>query len=88
MFRVKRTFSFETHDPLLAAVAPTGHLYCERSIGGDDGAHLMMVVIVMVMMVMVMMVMMMVMVLTTSVEEMNFSSVMTPANSPSLLDNS
>ena len=78
MFRVKGTFSIETHDPLLAAVAPTGHLYCERSIGGDDGAHLMMIV----------MVMMMVMVLTTSDEEMNFSSVMTPANSPSLLDNS
>ena len=51
MFRVKGTFSIETHDPLLAAVAPTGHLYCERSIGGDDGAHLMMVVMVMMVMV-------------------------------------
>ena len=62
MFRVKRTFSFETHDPLLAAVAPTGHLYCERSIGGDDGAHLMMVV--MVMMVMVTMIVSLVMIQT------------------------
>ena len=65
MFRVKGTFSIETHDPLLAAVAPTGHLESERSIGGDDGAHLMMVVIVMVMMVMVMMVMVMMMMMVT-----------------------
>ena len=61
MFRLKGTFSIETHNPLLAAVAATGHLESERSIGGDDGAHLMMMIIVMVMMVMAMMMVMMVM---------------------------